>query len=221
MPVLIVLLIMILILFLLSYKSLKDTKKFASDELLNEQTENLLSNDEICKEIQEMVESKCEIKLDDKAKSSAYIFFLNKIILSNTEESRKNYTRVMFIAHECVHSVQDKVTHIINFAIVNIKNIFDIVLLVLILLGKGNLELISISLLISILSFYYRIILETDAVYRSVIISRKYLEKRNMDNIAEKYEEIVPKTVQGMYFSYIMPILVRKMIFVLLFLIIK
>ena len=205
------------ILFLLNHKLLKETEKLASDEKLDKQTEALPNNEKICKEVQQMIGSKCAIQLDDKAKSSAYIYFLNKIILSNTERSRKNYSRVMFITHECIHSIQDKLTHKINFALANLKNIYDIVLLVLILLHKASLELIFISFLISFLSFYYRMILEVDAVYRSVIVSRKYLDKKGMTNVADRYDEIVPKTIQGMYFSYIMPILVRITVIVLLY----
>ncbi|MBQ9267474.1 MAG: hypothetical protein IJ217_04265 [Clostridia bacterium] len=219
MAIFILLVVVMLALYLLNAKLLKETQRLASDEELDKVTESLPDNEEICTEIQKDLGSKCKIELDDKAKSSAYIFFLNKIILSNTESSKKNYSRVLFIAHECVHSVQDRLTHQMNFGLANIKNLYDIILLVLLLLRKGSLELIMISFLISFVSFYYRMILEADAVYRSVMVSRKYLKKRDLEYIADKYEEIVPKTIQSMYFSYIMPILARQSAFVFLLLV--
>lgn len=221
MYLLIVLFVVIIFLVLTNQKILIEMKQLATDSSLNEQTKDLPDNEEICKSIQKIVGSNCDIKLDNDAKSSAYIFFQNKIILSNTKSSREDYSRVLFIAHECVHSIQSKQVHLINFVLANIKNLYDVVLIILLLLGKGSLEMITISFLISFLSFYYRMILETDAVYCSMIFARKYLETMNLKDIADKYEEIIPKTVFGMYFSYVVPILVKIAVFLMVLCIIK
>ena len=159
MYLLIVLFVVIIFLVLTNQKILIEMKQLATDSSLNEQTKDLPDNEEICKSIQKIVGSNCDIKLDNDAKSSAYIFFQNKIILSNTKSSREDYSRVLFIAHECVHSIQSKQVHLINFVLANIKNLYDVVLIILLLLGKGSLEMITISFLISFLSFYYRMIL--------------------------------------------------------------
>ena len=45
-------------------------------------------------------------------------------------------------------------------------------------------------------------ILETDAIYRSLILARRYLSKYSLNEIADRYEEMVPKTIKGMYFKY-------------------
>lgn len=221
MYLLIVLFVVIIFLVLTNQKILIEMKQLATDSSLNEQTKDLPDNEEICKSIQKIVGSNCDIKLDNDAKSSAYIFFQNKIILSNTKSSREDYSRVLFIAHECVHSIQSKQVHLINFVLANIKNLYDVVLIILLLFGKASLEMITISFPISFLSFYYRMILETDAVYRSMIFARKYLEIMNLKDIADKYEEIIPKTVSGMYFSYVVPILVKIAVFLMVLCIIK
>lgn len=217
MYLLILLFVVIIFLFVTNKKTLMEMKSLATDVTLNNLTKDLPSNEMICKEIQNIVGSKCDIKLDDEAKSSAYIFFQNKIILSNTKSNKEDYSRVLFIAHECVHSVQSKMMHIINFVVANIKNLYDVILFFVLILGKGSLEMITISFLISFLSFYYRITLETDAVYRSVILARKYLGNNKLSNVADRYEYIVPKTISGMYFSYITPALIRLTIFMVIY----
>lgn len=217
MTFLIVLVVVVLILYLLNYKVLQETKKVASDEKLDEKASILPSNEEICKDIQEMLGSNCEIQLDDDAKNSAYVFYLNKIFLSNTKRSRQNYTRVMFIAHECVHSVQNILTHKMNFALANLRNLYDIVIAIAFILGKGSWEVLMISFLLSFISFYYRMMLETDAVYRSVMVSRRYLKEKNLEEIADKYEDITSKTISGMYFSYILKVLIKQIILAALF----
>ena len=214
MILLMLLFVVILFLIFINKQTMKDIKELSTDDTYDKQTASLPSNEIICKEIQHFLGNECEIKLDDEAKSSAYIFFQNKIILSNTEDSKKNYTRILFIAHECIHSIQSRMTHIINFVLANIRNIYDIILLVLLMIGRGSLELIMVSFLISFLSFYYRMILEVDAIYRSVIVSRKYLKENNLEFVADRYEEIIPKTISGLYFTYIVPILFKLLIFV-------
>lgn len=212
MILLIVLINFLILLIILNFNSLKEIKKLSSDKALDDVVKNLPSNDEICYKLQEIVGSKCDVELDDNTKSSAYIFFKNKIILSNNNESKNNFSRILFIAHECIHSIQSKRDHIINFVFANIKNVFDIFLLIYLILGKGSFELIMISFMISFFSFYFRMQLEVDAVYRSVTLSRKYLSKFNLENIADKYEDIVSKTVNGMYYAYTMPTIIKTII---------
>lgn len=179
-----------------------EIKKMASDKKYDEIVSNLPDNKEICEEFQKMLNTNCEISLDNNSRSSAYIFFLNKIILSNTEESKKNFSRILFIAHECIHSVQSQKIHIANFILKNIVNLFTLLLLIFFFIKSITLELVLVYFLISFISFCINMILETDAIYRSLILSRKYLLKYNYEEIADRYEYIIPKTIMGMFFRY-------------------
>lgn len=186
----------------INIKMSNEMKKLASDEAYDEIISRLPSNKEICEEFQNMLGTNCEIAVDDESKSSAYIFFLNKIILSNTPDSKKNFSRILFIAHECVHSVQSKNLHISNFILKNIVNIFTVVLFVLLCMNKITLDICMVYFLISFISFCVNMAMESDAIYRSLILSRRYLEKYNCPDIADRYEYIIPKTAIGMFFRY-------------------
>ncbi len=186
----------------INIKMTNEMKKLASDETYDKVIAKLPNNKEVCEEFQKILGTNCEIALDSTAKSSAYIFFLNKIILSDTEEARKNFSRILFIAHECVHSVQSKNLHISNFILKNIVNIFTIVLLVLLCMNKITLNTLMIYFLISFISFCVNMAMESDAIYRSLILSKKYLEKRECIEVADRYEYIISKTAIGMFFRY-------------------
>lgn len=186
----------------INIKMTNEMKKLASDEAYDEIVSKLPNNKEICEEFQNMLGTNCEIAVDENSKSSAYIFFLNKIILSNTADSKKNFSRILFIAHECVHSVQSKTLHVSNFILKNIVNIFTVLLFVLLCLNKITLDICTIYFLISFISFCVNMAMESDAIYRSLILSRKYLEKYNCTQIADRYEYIIPKTAIGMFFRY-------------------
>jgi hypothetical protein len=180
----------------------------------------LPSNLSICAEMQKMIGNECKIELDDKTKSSAYIFFLNKIILSNTEKSRISYSRILVIAHECIHSTQKSIFHILNFIFANAMILHDLYTLFLLILNACTEEHIALSILLTFIHIYFRIFLETDAVYRSVILANKYLENKGFDKVIDKYNEIVPETINAMYFTYIMPQLFKIELFISLIILI-
>ena len=186
-------------------ETFKEMKKLSTNKEYDEIISNLPDNKSICEEIQKMINTNCEISVDNNSKSSAYIFFLNKIILSNTADSRKNFSRILFIAHECAHSTQDRKLHVANFAFKNIVNIFTIILFIVFFMKMVTLEIIICYFLVAFMSFCFNMILESDAIYRSLSISRKYLTKYNCEKIADRYEYIVSKTISGMYFRYAAP----------------
>jgi hypothetical protein len=212
--------VIILILLLTNYKTLSKIKAYANDSELDILLSSLPSNISICMEMQKMIGNECIIELDDKTKSSAYIFFLNKIILSNTEKFRNSYSRVLLIAHECIHSMQSRMTHILNFIFANVMILHDIYTLITLILGICTEEYIALAILLTFIHIYFRIILETDAVYRSMTLSDKYLENKGLDKVVDKYNEIVPATINGMYFMYLLPQLLKLELFISMFILI-
>ncbi|MBR4110079.1 MAG: hypothetical protein IKK43_00065 [Clostridia bacterium] len=189
-------------LIIVNFNEMKKIKEEACDEKYDNKIATLPDNKQVCSELQKMINKECEIQLDDNTRSSAYIFFLDKIILSNNEMSKKSFSRILFIAHECIHSIQSRKMHIANFTLKNILNIFTFVLFIVLFLNKISVELLLTYFLVAFISFCINMILETDAIYRSLILARKYLSKYDSNEIADRYEEMVPKTIKGIYFRY-------------------
>lgn len=202
MLIFIVFLIASMFFVIINIRNIKEIEKEASDEKYDKIISALPDNEKVCKEMQQIINKQCEIQLDENTKSSAYIFFLNKIILSNNEMSKNSFSRILFIAHECIHSIQDKKFHIANFILKNTLNLFTLTLIILLFMKKISSEILLIYFLIAFISFCVNMILEADAIYRSLLLSKDYLEKHNKEEVSKKYEEMISKTINAIYFKY-------------------
>lgn len=141
------------------------------------------SNDIVCKQILELLNNETtNIKLDTDIKSNYYVFFTDTIYLSDKEITKNGYQRICVIAHECIHSIQNKTTQVINFTLSNVELIAFVISLICIIF-KFNTNIVFFGyLILNILSSIPRLILEIDATIRSIDLSRKYMEYKLDEN---------------------------------------
>ncbi len=159
-------------------KSMGENKEL--DEIANKYPDNL----EMCKEYLEMLNNKDVIIEENKENdASLYIAISNKILIANL---RKSYTRIQTIAHECLHSVQDRRLLMFNFFISNIFLIYFIVSLILASFFQHlQKELLFILLLIGMTMYMVRAFLENDAMIKARYLAKDYLEKKEISDRAE------------------------------------
>ena len=165
-------------------------KEIATNEKLNKLTEKYPSNIEICKELLEKVDNK-NVKIEENVNSEAtlYIAISNKILIGNMHNS---FTRIQTIAHECLHSIQDRKLLIFNFVFSNIYFLYYIICCILIILKylPNELLFLNIFLILSFIYYTIRIFLENDAMIKAEYLSKQYLEEKNISNKIE-IKEIV------------------------------
>ena len=93
--------------------NMKKIKHIADDEELDELAKKYPGNMELCKAYLEKLGNKTvEIEENKESEASLYIAITNKISIANISHS---YTRIQTIAHECLHSIQDRKILIFNF----------------------------------------------------------------------------------------------------------
>lgn len=143
--------------------------------------------EDICKDISNLVDNnQVNIEVDDKSKSSLYVFLTNTIYIANNESKSKskekqNKSKVLVIAHECAHSLQSKGMQAVNFALSNIELIlFAIILIARFFFEKPDM-LVNSYMIISIISIIVRLYLELDATINSVKITTKYMLKNKVN----------------------------------------
>ena len=188
--IIIISIISIIILNILMSSNIKKMKEIATNEKLNKLTEKYPSNIEICKELLEKVDNK-NVKIEENVNSETtlYIAISNKILIGNMHNS---FTRIQTIAHECLHSVQDRKLLIFNFVFSNIYFLYYIICCILIILKNLPNELLFLNIFL-ILSFIYytiRTFLENEAIIKAEYLIKKYLEEKNIKNKIE-IKEIV------------------------------
>ena len=133
--------------------SKKQIKQLAENKELDEIAEKYPENIEICKEYLKMLNNEnVEIEEDKQAVNSLYIAVSNKILIANV---RKSYTRIQTIAHECLHSIQDRKMLMFNFIYSNIYILYFIVILILAILKLLPYKMMFLAILIISGFIYY------------------------------------------------------------------
>lgn len=181
-------------------KDVKNIKNLGYDKNANEILRSFPENAEICKEILNMLDNK-DVKIeevqDEKNTTSIYMVMQNKIIIGNVKDS---FTRIQTIAHECIHSIQNKTLLKFNFIISNLSIIYFLTICILALFNVisskvSNILLIALILMQSI-SFIVRNFLEVDAMTRAEFLANEYIDQTKLLNeedartIKNRYKEM-------------------------------
>ena len=170
--------------------SFKKAKELEENEKLKKISDKFPSNNKIAKEMLEILDnSNVTIEESKDTKTSLYMVINNKIILSDLKD---NYGRIGTIAHECMHSVQDRTLLIFNFIYSNFVIFYWIFSMVLILFNVFTNILLQLFILlfISFIHVIIRVYLETDAMIKSKELSIKYIDKQKICTENEKQELI-------------------------------
>ena len=198
----IVIVICILVLILtkvglnIKFKSLKQFKT-RTNEKARKMIEKFPEDEKMCNEILKKLRNNSNVKvtINEEYNSCLYTVYNNTITIGKFKE---DYIKPQTIAHECVHSCQNKVMLWFNFIISNIFNLFFIVTLLLAIFNKlpyTNIFLVILSAL-AFIQYTVRNILELDAMTRAPYIAKEYLKENNILNeqeikdLLEEYEDV-------------------------------
>lgn len=177
--------IAIIIMIILMPINIKKMNKIATDKELNEISEKYPDNTEICKEILLKLENtRTKIEENKDSESTLYVALQDKIYIGNTHGS---FTRIQTIAHECLHSIQDRKILIFNFIFSNIYLLYFVIICILVILKKLQNELMfsNILLIISMLYYAIRMFLENDAMIKAEYLAKEYLNEKQISNKKE------------------------------------
>lgn len=176
--IIIVAIIAIITIYFMMKTNAKELKEIALDQELNSIAEKFPDNTEICKAILKKIGNETtKIEEDKKSETTLYIAMQDKVSIGNTHES---FTRIQTMAHECLHSIQDRKMLIFNFIYSNIYLIYFVITCVLVIVKKiENIMLYSnIFLILSFIYYVVRVFLENDAMIKAQYIAREYMEEQ-------------------------------------------
>ncbi len=205
-------------------KEIKKIKEIGYSKQLNEITNKLPENKQICEAILKKLDNE-SVKIqqtDDKQnKTSLYIAVSNTIFIANIKDS---FTRVQTIAHECLHSIQNRRTLLFNFIFSNLYFLYFIAICILSILKMNPFPELSIFVLL-ILSFVYyavRSYLEMDAMLNAKPLAKEYMQqegslsKEEQEKILENYEVINQIGIKLTNFSLLMNSTLKVMIYTII-----
>ena len=188
--ILVVITIIILKIILGSNK--KIIMQIANNEKLNNIVQKLPDNINICKDILKKLKNE-KVKIEEQENTNCFYFIATDKIILNKD--KKYFTRIQTIAHECIHSTQDKKILWFNYIFANLLNIFWLAITILTITGViTQYALFSTIILISIIIFYViRSYLEIEAMTKAKYIAKEYLEENKVKEtkeIVEEYEKL-------------------------------
>ena len=207
-------------------KNIKKVKELGYDEKTNKILKHFPDNSIICKNILEMLDNK-DVKIeevqDEKSTTSLYMVMQNKILIGNVKDS---FARIQTIAHECIHSIQNKTLLKFNFIISNVNIIYFVIVCILALFNVVNKEVGNILLigliLMQFIFFVVRNFLEIDAMTRAEFLSKEYIDKtkllskKNAETIENKYKEINKIGIKLYTFTLACQAMVKPIIYCIL-----
>ena len=200
-------------------KDIKRLKEIGYSKELNKITNKLPENKQICETILKKLKNETvTIKEEKESKTSLYIVLTNSILIANIKDT---FTRVQTVAHECLHSIQNKKTLLFNFIFSNFYFVYFLVICVLTIL-KFNFYPMLYLFVLTVFSFIYytvRSSLEMDAMTKAKFLAKEYLQeegslsKQEQNIILENYEKINEVGIPLTNFKLIMNCFIKIIIY--------
>lgn len=188
--------------FKIDFKKIEPLKE---NKELEKLTDKFPENVQVAKEMLEMLEnSKVKIEEAKNTQTSLYIAVTDKISIA---DMKNNYARIQTIAHECLHSVQDRRLLLFNFIFSNIIILYwlTIAILTITKVIQNTFVPMFVLLLLTTIKFAVRGFLEIDAMTKSRYLAEKYIKSKNIiteketEQLLERYDAInklgVPFTI--------------------------
>ena len=199
--------------------NLKKVKEIGMEERLNKLSEKYPSNTDICKDIlKKLKNEEVKIEEDKEATTTLYLALTNKIFIADTKNS---YTRIQTMAHECLHSIQDRRILMFNFIFSNIYIIYfvAIILLTIFKVLNNSMFYLCIFLLLSMIYYMVRAFLENDAMIKAKYLAKEYLEEKNIstkeeiDQLIDGYARLNNEGIKAVNYQMFIEILAKVIIF--------
>ena len=203
----------------------KKAKLLQNNDTLEKTTDKFPENIEVAKDILKMLNND-NVKIEEAkdTKTSLYITVTNKISIA---DMKNNYARLQTIAHECVHSIQDRRLLITNFIFSNITIIYFVVIALLAIFNViNNISYALIFLLMQLFQYSIRSYLEIDAMTRARYVTEKYIENKKLITEDEKIELLngydsinkvgIPFVIDNLFTNVVIKLIVLIVVLILI-----
>ena len=218
----IAILFIIILGYLFEYNMKKIKHLVDDDKDLDELAKKYPSNIELCKKnLKKLNNENVKIEEDKDSESSLYIAISNKILIANIA---KSYTRIQTIAHECLHSVQDRKILIFNFIFSNIYLLFFVIIcgLAIFKMIPNKMLFISIYLILSMVYYVVRVYLENDAMIKARYLAKEYMEEEKIstteeiNKIVKGFDRINDLGIKVTNYKFFLNIMVKLLVFIII-----
>ena len=221
---LIIILLVIAKIYDINMRKLKQLAEYEETKF-NKLVDKYPSNIEICKLILKKIKNE-NVKIEENKdlKASLYIAVTNKIVIADVKNS---YTRIQTIAHECLHSIQNRKIQLFNFIFSNIYLLYFLIVLILSLLNKlpNAILFLGLMVLLSYIYYFIRSYLENDAMIKAKFLAKEIMEnlkissEDEIQDIVKSYDKINDIGIKMVNFELFLGTIIKTIILAIAFLI--
>ena len=212
--IIIFLIILIIILKYLFGYNKKQIEEIAKNEELDGIAKKYPDNIDMCKEYLKMLNNETVTVEED----SLYIAISNKILIADVKES---FTRIQTIAHECLHSIQDRKILLFNFIYSNIYMLYFLVISILKLCNILPYEMMFLVILTlgGFVYYFIRSYLEDDAMIKARFLAKEYMESKKIssqeeiDKIVKQFDKLNYLGIKSVNYILCLTIMMEIIIF--------
>ena len=214
--------IMLIILGYLFKTSNKKILEIGTNPKLDKIAQKYPDNIDICKTYLRMLKNeKVKIEEDENATNSLYIAISDKIIIANIKNT---YTRIQTIAHECIHSIQDRKILMFNNIYSNIYIAYFIIIAICAVLKILPLRMMILAILTASGFIYYfvRSYLENDAMIKARFLAKEYMQnegisdKSEIAEIVDNFDILNKLGIKSVNYMLMMNVVIKIIIFCLI-----
>lgn len=197
----------------------KKLKTMADNKELDELAKKYPSNIEMCQYyLKKLNNETVTIEENEESEASLYIAITNKISIANISNT---YTRIQTIAHECLHSIQNRKMLVFNFIFSNFYLLYFIIICVLAIFKILPYEMmfLSIFLILSLVYYMVRIYLENDAMIKARYLAKEYMEEikvstsDEIEQIVSSFDRLNEVGIKCVNYSFFLNIMIKVILF--------
>ena len=220
--IIVITIIMTIILGYIFNYNIKKIKHIADNKELDELAKKYPSNIEICKSyLKKLKNETVNIEENNNSEASLYIAITNKILIANISNT---YTRIQTIAHECLHSIQDRKILLFNFIFSNLYLLYFVLICILAIFSLLPFKMmyLGILLIFSIIYYMVRIYLENDAMIKARYLAKEYMEEEKISTpeeikkIVAGFDKINDIGIKVINYKFFLDIMIKVLIFSLI-----
>ncbi len=211
-------LILLKIFLNISFRNVKGLEKRNSKDL-EKLSEAFPSDEKMCKDILKKLDNQdVRIKIEPEYNSCLYTIFDNTITIG---KFKQNYMKIQTIAHECIHSCQNKRMLWGNFILTNIYLVYFYIITILEIFNKIHYASIHTIILffLGIIQYIIRFSLENEAMIKARFIAKEYIEEKQIlekgkkDKLLAEYDEVNSIGINFMNFYLIGKNIIKNLIY--------
>lgn len=197
----------------------KELEHIGEDKELDDLAKVYPNNMEMCKEyLKKLKNEKVKIEENKGAEASLYIAATDKILIADIQNS---YTRIQTIAHECLHSIQNRKLLLFNFIFSNIYFIYFVVICALLVFKilPYKMMFLVILFLLSMIYYMVRVYLENDAMIKARYLAKEYMMEKKIsspeeiEKLVAGFDKINTVGIKCINYHFFMGVMVRVFIF--------